>query len=99
MNRLGSTHSAISGVEWGYLPGIPSDQFCGLIRPKSRPWLAAPAHVQKEDSKMFIQRDFTRTMHDDFVLNVQPKLTDTTETVPVYHDGQVVGWNIKGRYE
>jgi len=46
-----------------------------------------------------INRDYNRTEHDDFVLNVQPLLTDTTETVPVYHDGAVVGWKIQFRYE
>lgn len=47
----------------------------------------------------FVQRDFSRTEHDDFVLNVQPRLSDTTETVPVYDDGKIVGWNIQHRYE
>jgi N-methylhydantoinase B/oxoprolinase/acetone carboxylase alpha subunit len=48
---------------------------------------------------MFVNRDYSRTERDDFLLNVQPHLTDTTETVPVYKDGKIVGWDIKGRYE
>lgn len=48
---------------------------------------------------MIINRDWTRTEHDDFLLNVEPRMTETTETVPVYNDGQVVGWKMQGHYE
>lgn len=36
--------------------------------------------------KRFINRDWTRTVHDDFVLNVEPLMTATTETIPIYDD-------------
>lgn len=48
---------------------------------------------------MFIQRDYTRTEHDDFVLNVEPKLRDGKEVVPVYAGGELVGWRIQWMYE
>ena len=52
----------------------------------------------RETSRM-IHRDYNRTERDDFLLNVQPILTDTTETVPVYANGAIVGWKIQFRYE
>lgn len=47
----------------------------------------------------FINRDWTKTEHDDWLLNVQPLLTENTESVPIYHDSQLVGWKIQMRFE
>jgi hypothetical protein len=59
--------------------------------------------------KRFIQRDFTRTEHDDFVLNVECQLTELTEAVPVTVQVlnvpptpdkiECVGWNIGFKFE
>ncbi len=49
---------------------------------------------------MFINRDWTRTEKDDWKLNVQPRLGETSESVAVYdNEGNVVGWKIQGRFE
>ena len=49
---------------------------------------------------MLILRDFSRTEHDDFVLNVAHHLNEHTEAVPVYDKyGELVGWRIQQRYE
>lgn len=49
---------------------------------------------------MFKQRNYDRTEHDDFVLNVQPYLGQDDGAVPVYDaDGKIVGWKIKPIYE
>ncbi len=49
---------------------------------------------------MVILRDFTRTEHDDFVLNVAHHLTEHNEAMPVYdEEGDLVGWKIQQRYE
>lgn len=42
----------------------------------------------------FINRDYTRTEHDDFFLNVVPKLDDNLVAIPVYVQDELVGWNI-----
>ncbi len=46
---------------------------------------------------MFIQRDYSRTEHDDFVINVEKHCGDNKEAVPVYHpeEGYVMGWKIQ----
>lgn len=46
-----------------------------------------------------IHRDYSRTEHDDFVLNVQPLLSKTTETMPIYANGVVAAWKVQFRYE
>jgi hypothetical protein len=57
------------------------------------------------EEKMFIQRDYNRTEHDDFLLNVSSRLNEFTEAVPQYvtaTEGEeliVVGWKIQRRYE
>lgn len=56
---------------------------------------------------MFIARDKTRTEEDDWKLNVQPKLDETSESVPIYDPpptgwiGQLVltGWKIQSKFE
>lgn len=48
---------------------------------------------------MIVYRDFNCTEHDDFVLNVQPRLSNTNEAVPLIIKGEVVGWKIQTRYE
>ena len=50
----------------------------------------------------FIQRDFNRTKHDDFVLNVLPILEGETYlgAVEMFSpEGEMVGWSIKPIYE
>ena len=47
----------------------------------------------------YINRDWTRTEYDDFVLNVEPMLSKTTEAVPQYVDEQMMGWIIQYRGE
>ena len=55
---------------------------------------------------MFIQRNYNRTEHDDFVLNVQNHLRDDKEVVPIYDRLQkdedslvLLGWLIQRKYE
>ena len=48
---------------------------------------------------MIILRDFDRTEHDDWTLNVLPRLDETTESVKLYALGKVVGWKIQTRGE
>ena len=48
---------------------------------------------------MKINRSWDRTEHDDFVLNVQPKLDKTTVATPLYYlDSQgshsIIAWKI-----
>lgn len=48
----------------------------------------------------FINRDWRRTEHDDFVLNVEPILSPTIWATPHYgSNGELLGWQIKGAYE
>ena len=49
--------------------------------------------------KHFINRDYNRTEHDDYALNVEHKLDATHDAVPAYYDGAIVGWHIQARYE
>lgn len=50
---------------------------------------------------MFIKRNYIRTVHDDFVLNVQPCLGINQEAVAIYNytTNQVLGWNIQNKYD
>lgn len=48
---------------------------------------------------MFVHRNYDRTEHDDFVLNVEPKLDNISEAVPQYFDGNIVGWKIINRFD
>ena len=48
---------------------------------------------------MFINRDYTRTEHDDYVLHVEDKLNELNESVEVYIEDMLVGWVIQLRYE
>lgn len=49
---------------------------------------------------MFIQRNYDRTEHDDFVLNVERELKDGKVATPQYDPcGNVVGWKIHYMYE
>lgn len=49
---------------------------------------------------MFVNRDYNRTEHDDFQLNIAGKLDRTTEAVPIYmpQGTCIVGWNIQQRF-
>ncbi len=51
--------------------------------------------------RSFINRDYSRTQHDDFVLRVSPVLERNSllEALEVYADGVLVGWKIQNRYE
>jgi hypothetical protein len=50
-----------------------------------------------------VNRSFNRTEEDDFKLNVQPRLSDFKEAVPIYHyangEAVIVGWRIQDQYE
>lgn len=48
---------------------------------------------------MFINRDYSRTEHDDWALNVCPKLHSCNESIEVYIDSVVVGWKIQWKFE
>ncbi len=48
---------------------------------------------------MFVNRDFNRTEHDDWVLNIKPKLSEFSEAVPIQHEGKLIGWKVQTRYE
>ena len=50
----------------------------------------------------FVQRDYTRTEKDDWMLNVQPKLSEYTYSVPVYSGDEkttMLGWELTTKYE
>ena len=49
--------------------------------------------------KTFITRDWDRTEHDDYALNVEPRLSERDEVLPVVYEGEVVAWEIGGAYE
>lgn len=44
---------------------------------------------------MFIGRDYNRTEHDDFFLNIQPKLFFLVEAIEIKIDDVLVGWELK----
>lgn len=48
-----------------------------------------------------ILRDYARTEHDDWILNVQPRLTLTAESVELRAPttNKLVGWKIQTRHE
>jgi hypothetical protein len=48
-----------------------------------------------------IKRNFEKTEHDDYVLNVKYILSSTTEALPLYdpENGILTGWKIQSRYE
>ena len=49
---------------------------------------------------MFINRDWTRTERDDFVLNIEPRLGKYDGAIEVRtEEGQLIGWHIKPIYE
>lgn len=52
---------------------------------------------------MFINRDFTRTEHDDWILNIQPKLDSRSESVEMKYMYRgtwiLAGWKIQTRGE
>jgi hypothetical protein len=50
---------------------------------------------------MFVQRNYDLTPHDDWELNVQPRLGSTTESVEVHHptNDTLVGWRIQEKGE
>jgi hypothetical protein len=45
-----------------------------------------------------IYRDYSRTETDDWKLNVQPYMSETEESVPIYHDGTIVGWKVQPKF-
>lgn len=55
--------------------------------------------VYRKGGIMFVNRDYTRNIHDDFELNIMPHLTSGKEAIPLYHDDEIIGWEIKNRYE
>lgn len=54
----------------------------------------------------FINRDFLLGLVEDWRKNVYPRLSETTESVPIYHQDKphkeetyVIGWKIQPRQE
>ncbi len=53
-----------------------------------------------ENFNMFIIRDFSRTEHDDFLLNVEDHIRDQKEAITIYNqEGNIIGWKIQDMYE
>lgn len=50
-------------------------------------------------AKQFVRRDFLRTEHDDYILNVQPLEGNDKESLPIYEEEKIIGWLIQSRYE
>lgn len=48
---------------------------------------------------MQINRDFTRTITDDFKLNVEPRLGSWKEAIPIYFEDTIIAWKIQNIYE
>ena len=49
---------------------------------------------------LFIQRDWDRTESDDWQLNVQPRLNNSTESLEIRDEnGELFGWRIQSRGE
>lgn len=48
---------------------------------------------------MIILREYNRTEHDDWILNVQPKLRDNQESIDIVIAGKLVGWKIQYQFE
>lgn len=45
---------------------------------------------------MFINRSYNRTEHDDFVLNVQPRMSQYDSALGIHdEEGNLVGWLIR----
>ena len=54
----------------------------------------------EENFNMFIIRDFSRTEHDDFLLNVEDHIRDQKEAITIYNQwGNIIGWKIQDMYE
>jgi hypothetical protein len=65
----------------------------GYMTPASYFWM-------ERYQTMFINRNYNRTEHDDFVLNILPYISSYGEAVEVCdEEGNVVGWKIQNRYE
>ncbi len=48
------------------------------------------------DVAVIIHRNYDRTEHDDFVLNVQPRMSSTDGAFPLQDEnGNLFGWVIK----
>lgn len=47
----------------------------------------------------FINRDWTRSEHDDFELNIATRLSNLSGAIPMNIDGIIVGWVIQVIYE
>lgn len=48
---------------------------------------------------MTIARDYQRTEHDDFVLNVQDNIGNQEEAIPIVSGNTTIGWKIQPKYE
>ncbi len=46
-----------------------------------------------------IHRNYLLTEHDDFVLNVQDICGNTQEAIPFYHEGNIIFWTVKTKFE
>lgn len=48
---------------------------------------------------MIIHRDYNRTKHDDFILNVEPRMRNTDGAFEITFEDVIVGWVIKSYTE
>lgn len=50
---------------------------------------------------MIVHRDYDRTEHDDFVLNVEKHIGEHQEAMPIHHpeENYIVAWKIQGSRE
>jgi hypothetical protein len=60
---------------------------------------SANRSLRKIGLTVIINRDYERNEADDFTLNVQPRLSNLTDAIPLYHEGFVVGWKMQSCYE
>lgn len=49
----------------------------------------------------FINRNYSRTEHDDYMLNVQPYIGEQEESMEIWCSGMsyIVGWKIQPQFE
>lgn len=48
----------------------------------------------------FIKRDLSRNEDDGWIMNVQPRLSKFSESMPQYDgSGVITGWKIQNRFE
>jgi hypothetical protein len=69
-------------------------------KPNGSSLIKGVARIFYRRNKMYINRNYERTEHDDYTLNVEPRLSGTLGAVQIYDGkGVIVGWEIKSIYE